>query len=184
MIVVSAARIYTCMCDTCVLFCFGSCSCCHHTTQLGYTGEPSSSSISGDDKDDDDVVIGGTVLSLRCPLSGCKMKQPAHFLMKHRTGVCVWVGGCQVLGCVVGIDVFVCMCCGCLSCVLSCVDCERCPPVHISHTQTPHTQNGHIISYTGFACFDLDPFLQMVQRSGKWQCPVSMTLSSLHDLRV
>eukprot|EP00775_Hariotina_reticulata_P009089 gene9089-9259_t len=68
---------------------------------------------------DGDVEVSTTAVSLRCPLSGCRITTPAHF------------------------------------------------------TSSP-----------GLSCFDLDSFLEMTSRTGKWQCPFSMALSSVAQLVV
>ena len=37
---------------------------------------------------------------------------------------------------------------------------------------------------SGLAAFDLDTFLEMVQRSRKWQCPTSGFNGTVHDVQV
>lgn len=71
------------------------------------------------DESDDEVEIGRTVVSLRCPMSGSRMRVPARFAA---------VGGLNA--------------------------------------------------------FDLDTFLDLVQRSRKWQCPHSMRNLPVQQLLV
>ena len=71
------------------------------------------------DESDDEVEIGCTVVSLRCPMSGGRMRTPARFA-----------------------------------------------------------------SVGGLNAFDLDTFLDVVQRSRKWQCPHSMRNLPVQQLLV
>jgi hypothetical protein len=71
------------------------------------------------DESDDEVEIGRTVVSLRCPMSGSRMRVPARFA-----------------------------------------------------------------SVGGLNAFDLDTFLDVVQRSRKWQCPHSMRNLPVQQLAV
>ena len=73
--------------------------------------------VRGDD--DEDLETGATVLSLRCPLLGGRVRTPARF------------------------------------------------------AQVP-----------GIAVFDLGAFLASVARTRKWQCPISMTHSTVQQLQV
>jgi len=36
----------------------------------------------------------------------------------------------------------------------------------------------------GLVCFDLDCYLQMAEKSGKWQCPSTRTFYTWRDLQV
>lgn len=54
----------------------------------------------------------------------------------------------------------------------------RCP-LSGTRMQRPAHFSAHS---TGLACFDLDSFLAMTQRSGKLQCPFSMKLCTLQEL--
>jgi hypothetical protein len=139
---------------------------------------------------DDDVVMQAAVLPLRCPLTAVRICTPAHFI-RHGPGArCVMSCVCK---CVSAAAARAAAGCGVVRRTPAAQPRHRpssrtrdrphaSPPPRAAHPSPPLPCHTH--PRTALACFDLEAFLQLAQRTGKLKCPISSTLATLEDLRV